>query len=82
MVKRPAKVEVLESQRGAETMPCLRSQSEGLTRGRGSCMHTILNEDVETLLDQQGRVKDNEAVTEGQDIVAGASFEEFTDGSL
>lgn len=45
-------------------------------------MHTILNEDVETLLDQQGRVKDNEAVTEGQDIVAGASFEKFADGSL
>jgi hypothetical protein len=45
-------------------------------------MRTILNEDVETLLDQQGRVKDDETVTEREDIVACTSFEEFANGAL
>jgi hypothetical protein len=45
-------------------------------------MRTILDEDVETLLDQQSRVEDDETVTERQDVIACAGFEEFADGSL
>jgi hypothetical protein len=45
-------------------------------------MRTILDEDVETFLDQKSRVEDDETVTERQDVVACASFEEFANGSL
>jgi len=41
-----------------------------------------LDEDVETLLDQQGGVEDDETVTERKHVVAGAGFEELANGSL
>lgn len=45
-------------------------------------MRTILNENVETLLDQQGGIEDDEAIAEWQNVVTRAGFEEFADGSL
>lgn len=43
---------------------------------------TVLNKDIQALLDQQGRVEYNQTVTKRQYIVAGAHFEERTDGPL
>jgi hypothetical protein len=45
-------------------------------------MRTILDENVETLFDQEGGIKDDETVTERQDVVACAGLEEFANCSL
>jgi hypothetical protein len=44
----------------------IRCQPERSARGTGEGhgMRTVLDEDVETLLDQEGRVKDDETITE------------------
>ena len=70
-------MEVLLSQRGAETMPggwkrCkLGNTAYRVNFGR----HTILDENVQALLDQQGGIKDYEAETEGQDIITSPHFQ-------
>jgi hypothetical protein len=43
---------------------------------------TILDEDVQTLLNQQRLVKDDQAETQGEHIVAGADFKECPYGAL
>lgn len=43
---------------------------------------TVLNENIQALLDQEGGIEDDQTVAEGQHVVAGADFEELTDGSL
>ncbi len=43
---------------------------------------TILNQDVETLLDEQVGVEDDEAKGQRQDVVAGADLEKVADGLL
>lgn len=45
-------------------------------------MRTILDEDIETLFDQQSGIEDDKTITERQDVVACAGFEEFANGSL
>jgi hypothetical protein len=50
--------------------------------GEGHGMRTVLDENIETLFDQEGGIKDDETVTERQDVVACAGFEEFANGSL
>ena len=45
-------------------------------------MRTILNEDIETLFDQQSGIEDDKTIAERQDVVACAGFEKFADGSL
>lgn len=55
-------------------------------QGRGRCEgyreRTILDENVETLLDQEGSIKDDETITEREHVVAGAGFEKLANGSL
>lgn len=43
---------------------------------------TVLNQDVETLLDEQVGIENDKAEREGQDIVAGANFEEIANRIL
>lgn len=50
---------------------------EGQDRAR-----TILQEDVEALLDEQVGIEDDQAEGEGQHIIAGPFLEEVADGSL
>lgn len=49
---------------------------------RNVARSTVLNENVQALLDQEGGIEDDQTVAEGQHVVAGADFEELTDGSL
>jgi len=44
--------------------------------------HTILNQDVQTLLDQQRRVEDDKAETQRKNIIGGSLLEELTDSNL
>lgn len=76
----PAKVDVFESHSGADTMPVVGVSA--LASMRGLVLLTILNEDVEALLDQQRLIEDDQAETQGQNVVAGADFEECSDGAL
>ena len=70
MVRRPAKVDDVESHIGAETMPgCVNDCVLVLL------LITILGENVQALLDGQRGIEDDESETERKDIVAGASFE-------
>lgn len=79
MVSRPAKVDVLESHSGAETMPVwlVSDCSWELAAQR-----TILDEDVQALLDEQGGVEDDQTEAERQDVVAGPDLEKGADGLL
>jgi hypothetical protein len=45
-------------------------------------MRTILNENVQTLFDQQSSIEDDQAVTERQNVIACTGFEELANGSL
>jgi hypothetical protein len=45
-------------------------------------VHTILVEDVQALLHQQRRVKDNQAIAYGQHVIARPGLEEGSNGSL
>ena len=79
-MSRPAKVEVLESHSGADTMPgWLLGDPCG---GTGGEVHTALDEDVQTLLNEQSGVQDYESVAERQHIVRGADFEKRSYRSL
>ena len=58
-MRRPAKVEVCESQRGAETIPrgrCLAQLEEGVLE----CL-TVLEEDGKALLDEQVGIENDES---------------------
>jgi len=73
-------VEVLESHSGADTMPgWLLGDPCG---GTGGGVHTALDEDVQTLLNEQSGVQDYESVAERQHIVGSADFEECPYRSL
>ena len=79
VVSRPANVEVLESQSGADTMPMRHNRQHGrcsidlLER-----VLTILNEDGEAVLHQKRGVEDDQAKAQGQHVVTGADFEEVS----
>lgn len=45
-------------------------------------VRAILGQDIQTLLDRQGGIEDDETKTEWEDIVAGANLEEVADGTL
>ena len=49
---------------------------------REECIHAILNQDIQTLLDRERSIEYDEPETERKNIVAGADFEEVTDGTL
>jgi hypothetical protein len=51
-------------------------------RKQEECIHAILNQDIQTLLDGEGCIEYDEPETERKDIVTGADFEEVTDGIL
>jgi hypothetical protein len=72
-------VDDLESHSGAETMP-IYNVSYG--RGRRYGALAVLVEDVQALLDEQRRVQHDQAVADGQHIVAGPRLEECADRSL
>lgn len=44
--------------------------------------HAILNENVQALLHGKSRIEDNQAKTEGKNVVASAYFEEVANGTL
>jgi hypothetical protein len=46
------------------------------------CIHAILNQDIQTLLDREGSIEYDEPETERENVVACADFEEVTDGTL
>lgn len=95
MVNRPAKVDVLESHNGADTMPVtpatfipsaqrFRSSFRNFqhrSSGRGR-IHAILDQDIQAFLNRQRGIEDNKTETEGEDVVAVADFEEIADGAL
>lgn len=80
-------MEAFESHNGAETMPVLpdiplaRQPRIPPLEGRGA-LHAILNEDIQALLDGERGIKDNEAKTEGEDVVTVADFQEVANGTL
>lgn len=90
LVKMPAKRAVRESQRGADTIagPSIsigtgyRLMGAIVGMARDLDGRTVLNQDVETLLDEQVGIENDKAEREGQDIVAGANFEEFANRIL
>lgn len=43
---------------------------------------TVLDQDAQALLDQQRGIEDDQSEAQGQDVVAGADFEEFSDALL
>lgn len=76
-MRRPAKVEVCESQRGAETIPrdgCL-AKSELRVIG----YLTVLEEDGQTLLDEKVGIENDESEGERKDVVTGSFLEEIAD---
>lgn len=74
-MSRPAKVELFESHSGAETMPA--TVMLDLCNLRSCCEpHTVLIQDIEALLDEQRRVEHDQAVADGQHIIARAGPEE------
>lgn len=46
------------------------------------CKRTILNENVQTLFDQQSGIEDDQAVAERENVIACASLEELANGAL
>jgi len=44
--------------------------------------HTILNQDIQTLLDQQRRIEDDKAETQRKYIIGGSLLEELTNSNL
>lgn len=80
MVRRPAKVDELESHNGAETIP---DEIVSLPTDQASLIVvTILDQNVQALFNSQGSIKDDQAKAEGQDIVACADLEEVADRML
>lgn len=69
----------MESHKGAETIPGLASAGETPWHKEA---RTILDQDVEALLDEEAGVKDDEAEAEGKDVVGGADLEECTNAAL
>jgi hypothetical protein len=58
----PANLEFCESQSGAETIASRERSARKSTRVKGKTRwHTILDHDVQALLDEQVRVEDNKA---------------------
>jgi hypothetical protein len=72
-------VDDLESHSGAETMP---ASDVSYRRAAHVGALAVLVEDVEALLDEQRRVQHDQAVADGQHIVASPRLEECADGSL
>ena len=50
----------------------------GCTRGECGPV-TVLNENGQALLDQQGRIKDDQTKAQGEDVIAGPDLEEVSD---
>jgi hypothetical protein len=50
--------------------------------GEGVAKRAILNEDVQTLLDGQRRIEDDESEAERKDIVGVSGLEEVANGAL
>lgn len=93
MVRRPAKVEDVESHSGAETIPvlCMLSSQRDCIRDAHSPRsrrklvggrHAVLYEDVQALLDGQRCIEHDKSETERKDIIAGTDFEEVANGTL
>ena len=76
-MRRPAKVEVCESQRGAETIPGYQRLAR-LEQGVLGCL-TILEEDSQALLDEKVGIENDESEGERQDVVTGSFLEEIPD---
>jgi hypothetical protein len=74
-------VDELESHRGAETMPGDDLVSSAIVPV-SSLELTILDKNVQTLLDSQGGIKDDKAKAERQNIVTCTDFEEIADCTL
>lgn len=74
-------MDVLESHSGADTMPA-QCQHTSRTQQLVPQPPTLLSKDVQTLLDQQRSVEDDEAVAERQHIVTRPHFEKGPDGAL
>lgn len=45
-------------------------------------VHAILDQDIQTLFDRQGRIEYDQAKTQREDIVAGTDFEEVANSRL
>lgn len=76
----PAKVDVDESHKGADTMPTGVSQTRVISTW--TAMPTILYQNIQTLLDQQGCVEDDQAEAERKNVITRADFEEISNGAL
>jgi hypothetical protein len=78
VVSRPAKVEVFESHRGAETMPKTEKKKSSVTLGQSAACPgfnlAILYENIQALLDQQAGVEDDQAVAQREHIVTRADL--------
>jgi hypothetical protein len=76
-VRRPAKVEVCESQRGAETIP----RDRFLARLEQGVLQrlTILEEDSQALLDEKIGIENNESERERKHVITGSFLEEISD---
>jgi hypothetical protein len=48
----------------------------------GEVRHAILNENVQALLDGQPGIEDDQAKTQGEDVVTSADLEEVANGTL
>ena len=78
-MSRPANVDVIESHSGADTIP-FHDQLE--LYKMLFCVLTILYHDIETFLNKQRSVEDNQTKAQRQNIIARANFKEGSYSSL
>lgn len=81
MVSSPAKVEVDESHKGAETIPD-HAVSPTISGRHAPMLLTILYQDVQALLDQQRGIKNDQAEAQWKNVVACSDLEEIADCAL